>query len=257
MDNFNNTVFIGKVFIDPGEVDSTNSYALQMLKLPVVPIAGTVIFSSSQTKGRGQRGNLWYSENGRNIALSIILYPRFLFVQQQFYLSMAVALGVCRFLQHLIPTDEVFIKWPNDLYVQHKKIGGILIENSLTGNMLSVSVVGIGLNTNQTHFKQLPNATSLSLVTDRQFELIPLAQKLCEYVEATYFMLQPDKLADLKRQYLQKLYQFGVNRHFRRTANGDKLYGRISNVLDNGRLLLTYADEQAESFDIKEIEWVW
>jgi len=257
LDSFNNTVFIGKVFIELQEVASTNAYALGLLGGNVLPPHGTVVFSSRQTAGRGQRGSTWLSESGKNIALSLILYPRMLAATQQFYLSMAIALGVCRFLQQeLSLLHEPLIKWPNDLYVQHQKVAGILIENTVSGSQLSASVAGIGLNVNQTAFENLPNATSLQLLAQRQFNLPETVQKLCTYVETAYFLLQPDKLADLKRQYVQNLYQFGVPRHFVRTAGNTPLYGYISHVLDSGHLEITDCQSgQPEYFDLKEIAW--
>lgn len=257
MDSLNNTVFTGKVFIELPEVDSTNAYALRLLSSQTPPPHGTVVFSSRQMAGRGQRGNEWQSESGKNIAASFIFYPRMLAAAQQFYLSMAIALGVCRFLQHeLSLLHEPLIKWPNDLYIQHKKVAGILIENTVSGSRLSASVVGIGLNVNQTAFENLPHATSLQLLAQRQFNLRDTVQKLCTYVEAAYFLLQPDKLSALKRQYMQNLYQFGVPRHFVRTAGNTLLYGYISRVLDNGHIEITHCNSgQPEYFDLKEIAW--
>lgn len=257
MDSLNNTIFTGKVFIELQEVDSTNAYALGLLKGEVLPMHGTVVFSSRQTAGRGQRGNEWQSESGKNIAVSLIFYPQMLDATRQFYLSMAIALGVCRFLQQeLSLLNEPLIKWPNDLYVQHKKVAGILIENTVSGSQLSASVVGIGLNVNQTAFENLPHATSLQLLAQRQFNLRETVQKLCTYIEAAYFLLQPDKLAELKRQYVQNLYQFGVPQYFVRTANHTPLYGYISHVLDSGHLEITDCQSgQPEYFDLKEIAW--
>jgi BirA family biotin operon repressor/biotin-[acetyl-CoA-carboxylase] ligase len=249
-------MFIGKVFIALPVLASTNLYASELLRQEPAPMHGTVVFSSGQYEGRGQRGNSWSSENGKNVALSIILYPRQLSIGQQFYLSMAIALGVCRFLQNELNDLDVTIKWPNDLFVGDKKIGGILIENTLSGNSLLASVVGIGLNINQTHFPDLPFATSYKLLTGKELDLMDTVQKLCCYVEAAYFLLKPDKLADLKRQYLHSLYHYGEFRRFKRVADDSYFDARITDVLENGRLLLTLIDATTLSFDIKELVWV-
>jgi len=255
LQSLNNTIFIGKVFIELPVIDSTNLYASDLLRLETPPLPGTAVFSSGQFEGRGQRGNNWYSEKGKNIALSIILYPKHISLSQQFYLSMAIALGVCRFIQSELNDCDVKIKWPNDLFADGKKIGGILIENTISGNSLQSSVVGIGLNINQTHFPDLPLATSLKLLSGKDFDLYDAVQKLCSYLEATYFLLQPDKLADLKRQYLQNLYRFGEICRFRKSMENLFFYARITGVSENGLLLLTFPDATSQSFDIKELVW--
>ena len=154
------------------------------------------------------------------------------------------------------PRNAITIKWPNDLFVGDKKIGGILIENTLSGNSLLASVVGIGLNINQTHFPNLPFATSYKLLTGKELDLMDTVQKLCCYVEAAYFLLKPDKLADLKRQYLHNLYHYGEFRRFKRVADDSYFDARITDVLENGRLLLTLINATTLSFDIKELVWV-
>src|ERR1035441_10550859 len=144
------TLFIGKNLITLDSVASTNNFAKDMLS-NTRPVEGTAIMAKEQYAGRGQMGNAWETESGKNLTCSFILYPEFLEADKQFFLNMAVALAVKDFCEHVLH-DEIKIKWPNDIYYHDKKLGGILIENSISGNKISSSVIGIGINVNQTAF---------------------------------------------------------------------------------------------------------
>jgi len=154
-----NNLFIGKVYIKLNEVNSTNEYAKVLLSKNK-PSEGTVIFAHYQTNGKGQFGKTWKSEKGKNLTFSIILYPNFLEAKRAYSLNQAVSLG----LKDCIESQKipVSIKWPNDIYYHDKKLGGLLIENGLVGENINYSIIGIGLNVNQTTFSQeIPNPTSL------------------------------------------------------------------------------------------------
>ena len=130
------------------ELESTNNYAKQLVSDKVEE--GTVVLAQFQSKGRGQQGNYWESETGKNLLFSLILYPDFLEAEFQFSLSMLVSLAIVSVLDE--ETDEVQIKWPNDIYVGKLKIAGILIENTIKGSKLGSTIVGVGLNLNQEMF---------------------------------------------------------------------------------------------------------
>ncbi len=217
-----NTLFIGKVYRRFDELPSTNDYAAEIIAKSKPP-EGTVVRADRQSAGRGQFGSRWESEGGKNLTLSIILYPAWLAVAEQFYLSMAVALGVLDAVRAAGPigpaspspgsspvgkggaslpafdvNDEgeaafslpagidtglaLRLKWPNDLYIGARKTAGILIQNTLSGRHLQASVVGIGLNVNQTVFDPaLPNPVSLALAFGTPFDpdgVAELAQEL-------------------------------------------------------------------------------
>ena len=123
------------------EVESTNNYANQLV-LSKAAEHGTVVLAQYQKKGRGQQGNFWESEFGKNMLASFIVFPQFLSAAKQFYFSKIVSLALVDFLK--TETNEVSVKWPNDIYVRNKKIAGILIENSIKGSNLSSAVIGIG-----------------------------------------------------------------------------------------------------------------
>jgi BirA family biotin operon repressor/biotin-[acetyl-CoA-carboxylase] ligase len=160
---------------------------------------GTVIFSHEQIAGKGQRGKNWVSEKGSNIALSILLNPYPLRIQDQFKLSVCVAVSVHELFSRYAG-DETKIKWPNDIYWRDRKAGGILIENVIGSSELGVqssesgkwkwAVVGIGININQTTFSPgLPNPVSLKQISGKSFEPIELAKELCSFLEKNYQLL--------------------------------------------------------------------
>ena len=142
------------------ECHSTNDEASRLIQNSNV-LEGTVVITGNQTAGRGQRGNAWFSEPGKNLTFSILIKPSFLSVKNQFYLNIAFSLGLFDYLKEVLKT-EVKIKWPNDILVNGKKICGILIENHLQAQHIQHSIVGIGLNVNQ-HHHLLATATSMNL----------------------------------------------------------------------------------------------
>lgn len=247
-----NTLFVGKRFIHLKEVGSTNDFASQLLQKEKLT-EGTVIFTDSQTKGKGQFGNHWQSEAGKNIVMSIILYPHFLSIEKQFYLNMAVSLAVTSLLTSLQRREElsVKIKWPNDILINKKKVAGILIENTLNGNKINSSIIGIGINVNQTNFSsEIPNATSLKLVTGRDFDILDLVSKLCEQIEVRYLQLREGKYDLLKSDYLQSLYCYQETHQFK-TKDGI-LLGQILGVTEEGKLIIE-SDGKMNYFGFKEV----
>jgi BirA family biotin operon repressor/biotin-[acetyl-CoA-carboxylase] ligase len=187
-----------------------------------------------------------------NLTFSLLLKPHFILAKQQFDLTMAVSLGVFDFLSVRIP-ERVKIKWPNDLLIGEKKITGILIENGLVGEQIQQSIVGIGLNINQTVFS-VATATSLKLETGLDFanndELNALLQKL----ETRYLQLRAGKRAELRAAYLKNLYRIGEEQSF--ISNGQQLQGRIDGVDESGRLKV-HTDGIDRFFGLKEISFAY
>ena len=142
----NNSFFTGKFLIHLPSVGSTNDYAKSYMAI-TSPIDGTVILADEQLAGRGQSGNSWISQSNENLTFSLIYHTSFLNATEQFYLNMAVCLGIWSMVNRHEEKD-ITIKWPNDIYVKDKKIAGILIENTISGMQLKYSVIGIGLNVN-------------------------------------------------------------------------------------------------------------
>jgi BirA family biotin operon repressor/biotin-[acetyl-CoA-carboxylase] ligase len=247
------TLFIGQRIISLDRVSSTNDYALQWLRSEKPP-EGTVITAQFQTAGRGQRGSEWHGEVGRNLAMSIILYPTFVSLQRQFALSQAVALGCYHCLNEILGA-KVRIKWTNDLYYGNKKLGGILIENTVNAYGWVSAIVGIGINVNQTDFPpDLPNPTSIAILTGSRWDTNELMKKLCHYIERQYLQLRADKLAYLHENYRQFLYRYQEMAHYE-TPEGIILTAKITDVTEQGKLVLCTAEGQYREFDIKEIRF--
>jgi len=247
------TLFVGRVFHDLPEVDSTNAHALSLLSKSKPP-EGTVVSARHQYAGRGQIGSGWESAPGKNITLSVIMYPVFLLVARQFQFNQAISLALCEFVAAQIPTP-VTIKWPNDIYAGDRKIGGVLIQNAISGGQLRSSVVGIGLNVNQEAFyTHPPNPTSFKLETGAEFDIAALHAPLFRQIEASYLKLKSGNTVPLQQQYLQRLYRFGEPAAFQRN-NGSFFQGVISGVATTGRLEIT-VEGQPEEFGFKEIKFV-
>ncbi len=250
-----NTLFTGKVYYRFDELPSTNDYARDLLAKSR-PSEGTVVRADSQSAGRGQFGSKWLTEPGVNLTLSVILYPNWLKITDQFRLSEAVALALLDTVNRLPSTvnrQPSTIKWPNDIYLGDRKTAGILIQNTLTGNHLETSIVGIGLNVNQTAFPpEIPNATSLCLATGRTFDLEAVAETLFECLERRYLQLKAGQTEILRAEYREHLLGLGALRNFAR-PDGSVFSGTIQGVQGDGRLEIL-GSHGLELFDIKAIQ---
>ncbi len=249
-----NTLFVGKVLLAFEALDSTNGYALELLAKSK-PIEGTVISTFRQTEGRGQIGSKWESEPDKNLSLSIILYPTFLAPREQFALNISIALAVRTFVAKY--TEKmVKVKWPNDIYIESRKIAGILIQNSITMQAVQFSVIGVGVNINQTQFsKNVPNATSLAAETGQGFALHELLEPLCQEVEQHYLHLKNTQYRiHLQENYLSYLYQYQQVATFQR-ADGSIFSGIITGISDSGKLLIQNKGV-VEIFDLKEVRFL-
>jgi BirA family transcriptional regulator, biotin operon repressor / biotin---[acetyl-CoA-carboxylase] ligase len=245
-----NTLFVGQQLYYLPVCESTNSEAQQLL-IKNKATEGCTVLTSEQTNGRGQRGNTWEAEPGKNITLSVILSPVFLPVRQQFYLNMAVSLAVLDLL-HAYGATDAQVKWPNDLYVKDKKLGGILIENTINSYSLQHSIVGIGLNINQLSFG-VDTATSLAAITGTSINLEEVTCRLLELLEKRYIELRSVRHAKLKYEYLQGLYRYQEMHQF--IVDGKRTEGSIVGVDEEGRLGVEL-DGELRFFGFKEITFV-
>lgn len=244
---------IGGTFIELSSVDSTNNYAFDMIQAKLAG-QGMAIFAHEQTKGRGQRGKTWISEKNTNIMLSIVLQPSFLQLHQQFYLSAAMALAGYDFLKKYVP-ENIFIKWPNDLYWNDKKAGGILIETKVGKRFSGIhwAVAGFGININQVKFSPaLKNPVSLKQITGLDFKLIDLAKELCSYVEKRYMQLQKGKYSLLLKEYNEHLYK--LNEEVKLKQKNIVFKRIIRGVDETGKLLVD--NDAADSYNWGEVELV-
>lgn len=248
-----NTLFVGKVVHYFSSLDSTNRYAQELIAKSG-PSEGTVIVTYCQTAGRGQIGSSWTAEPYKNIAFSLILYPRFLAVQRQFLLNQAISLAARDFLAGYLD-GQVQVKWPNDIYVGQRKIAGILIQNTLSGRRFASSIAGLGINVNQMIFPpELPNPTSMSLESDRTYDLDELVAGLCDHLEQRYLQLRRGETTTIETQYRQHLYRYGEKTIFRRPG-GEPFTGQITGVTERGQLLIETGGKK-EAFELKTIAYL-
>ncbi|MPR32600.1 biotin--[acetyl-CoA-carboxylase] ligase [Salmonirosea aquatica] len=256
------TLFIGKKIIYLPTCHSTNDIAAELVRKENLS-EGTLVITDSQTAGRGQRGASWVTSQGQNFTFSLILRPTFLAPGEQFLLSQAISLGVRDFVSSI--TEDIQIKWPNDLYINDFKLGGILIESTWQGARMAHAVVGIGLNINQTHFessigsvtKGTPQrATSLRLETGQCFELAAQLPHLLQALEHTYLRLRGGRYEAIRNDYQSALLGYGEKRLFR-GKDGRIFEGTVTGVTALGKLCIRHADGVQLEYDIKEVEWLW
>lgn len=237
--------------IELKEISSTNDYAMELAKRESVPDF-TTICTDFQTKGRGQVGNFWESNMGENLLFSVIVHPREIALKEQFILSQCVSLSV-RDVVALF-CSNVTVKWPNDIYVGNNKIAGILIENQLSQKHIEFSIIGIGLNVNQTIFKHAPNPTSLSMenegVVFNKEELLHLF--LTHFTENYNRILSNPE--ELRSRYLDNLYLKNVP-HIYSDADGF-FEGKITNVEPDGRLIITDKYDNEKKYYFKEVQYI-
>lgn len=247
----NRFLFSPKLLVRKNEIDSTNTFALDLIKNNN-PSAGTVVLTLKQTKGRGQRSNFWESESGKNLTISAILKPEFLAISNQFQISMVISLGAIDYLQEYL--TGVSIKWPNDIYVEDKKIAGILIEHSIMGTLLAYSICGIGLNVNQKIFtSDAPNPTSLTILTGKKFNLDEELFKLLECIEKRYFQLKDGGSELLKKDYLNSLYWKDGLHQF--SDSKGVFEGKIAGITEFGQLRIT-TEQEERVYNFKEVSFV-
>lgn len=247
------TLFTGQQLVFLSQCDSTNRIA-QDLILKNKATDGCVIVTGCQTQGRGQRGNTWEAAPNQNITLSVIFHPGFLTVQQQFFLNICTSLAVLDLVQDFFPEKSTHfkVKWPNDIYYGNKKLGGILIENTIRGHLIQHSVLGIGLNINQVSFSQ-PNPVSFRLISGQHFFLEQVVEKLLEKLESRYLALRQGKFELLKINYLQQLFRYQEVHDYR--IGEDVVKGIILGIDSQGRLSVQIGD-RIRSFDFKEISFI-
>lgn len=250
------TLFIGKNLLFLTEVESTNTYAMGLLRNVNTP-EGTVVHTDHQSRGKGQRGATWNSAIASNITASIILKPAFLKAEESFFLSKISALALYDVLTDVLNSSQydIKIKWPNDMLVNSRKIAGILIENIYNQQQLLYSVVGIGLNVNQAEFNGLSDlATSLKLLTGQQHDRSEILEKLCRYLEKWYLMLKAGHHARIREHYLSRLKGLNATLNFR-TPDDAQFRAKIVDVNREGKLCVEMPDLAIRQFDIKEIRF--
>lgn len=233
------------------QTDSTNIYLKENAN-SVRPM--TMVMAKEQTAGRGQRGNSWESQQGKNLTFSFYFQPEGVRPAEQFVISEAVALAMVSALEHY--GIEAEVKWPNDIYVGNRKITGILIENSVLGAEISRCIVGIGLNVNQKEFlSDAPNPVSMTMLTGEEYCLEQIAGKIGEEMER-FLGLIPEK-DYLHRLYMQKLWRVKGRHPFREVVTGTEFIGEIEDVESSGHLIIRKNDTgERIRYAFKEVAFV-
>jgi len=250
---------IGTPFIELQSVDSTNNYALTQVHAGLAP-HGAAFFAHEQSAGKGQRGRVWKSEKDGSILTSIVFDPRPLSLSNQFQLNACIALSTCQFLEKHAG-DETRIKWPNDLYWQDRKAGGILIENIIggitakgkPGNGWQWAIAGIGINIKQGKFPEgLSNPVSLKQITGKEFDPVKLAKELYDQIDKNWKILLKEGFENIYASYLDRLYKKDRSVKFKK---GSRVFeATIKKVSTEGFLVVQHAME--EEFRTGEVEWM-
>ena len=244
---------MNETFIHLNETHSTNSYLRELIMREKEQPEGTVVITDYQTAGRGQKGNSWESERGKNLTFSILLHPNHIPPGKQFILSQLISIAIVGVLKKY---DRHFtIKWPNDIYWKEKKIAGMLIEVDLTGSSLSNAIIGIGININQRHFKSdAPNPISLTQITGKEHNLSELLEKILDSIVDEYNKYTPDNEEEIRQKYMALLFR---NKGVYPYLYGEEIFNAsIEGIEPNGQLILKKENGSIHTFAFKEISFV-
>ncbi len=234
------------------EVDSTNNHASYLIdnQQDAGVLCGKIIFADYQTHGRGAYQNMWLSECCKNILVSFIVCPD-ITPKDQFYISKIISLSLVDFFAE--NDVKAQIKWPNDILVSYKKISGILIENSIQGNKINHSIVGVGVNINQTVFPNGLKATSLKKITGKEYyNLLKLVKNLWLLFEKYSNLYKIQGYQAIDKKYFENL--IGTEKFMRYKADGKEFEARITDIDEFGRLIVKDKTGDEKIFGFKEVE---
>lgn len=239
-------------------IDSTNSEARRQLP---VNAKMSVYAAKFQTAGRGQRGNKWSSAAGQNLTFSVLLnlaHPQMpdLAVQDQFLLSIVASLSVSDLLQKLNIRNS--IKWPNDIYIGRRKVCGMLIENIVGNAGLEHSIIGIGLNLNQTEFPpELVNPTSVLVCSG--LKTVP-EEVLDDFLDifSGYmpYLSDIEGINEIRNKYVSRLFGLGVSREYHDCLRNVDFTGTIKGISEEGLLLMEMPDKTVTNYSFKEVSYI-
>lgn len=234
-------------------IDSTNEFLKGMASQESVENF-TVVTAEDQTKGKGQMGAVWTSERGKNLIMSVLIKDFISDIHQIFHLNIAVSLAVIEAL-NTFKIPNLSIKWPNDILSDQKKIGGILIENSIKSDGTILSIVGLGLNVNQTSFENLPQASSLALINDTTFDKEAILFEIIERMKRNVSSWHQESELQ-KTKYDSLLFKKGIPMPFE-DQEGNRFMGIILGVSEIGMLRIQLEDDTISEFNIKEIQLLY
>lgn len=218
-------------------------------------VEGEIVITKNQYSGRGHGNNRWESKPGENLTFSFYVRPDNVAADQQFYLNMAISLGVFDFIRSHMTNHQIKVKWPNDIYIDSGKAGGILIHHAIRGNHILHSVIGIGINVNQTIFvSDAPNPVSMKQFLGDDLDLDVCLSGLCDMLNKRFTSLKKNSLSELKSDYMSALFGSGEWRLYK--FNNETISAKIEGISKYGQLqLITRLGKKIEC-DLKEIEFL-
>lgn len=234
--------------------DSTNVF-LRELYRDKPSLENSYVVTDKQTAGRGQMGSKWTTQPGKNLTCSILLNDLNLPLKDQFKISALTAIGIIKALQQL-NIQKLTIKWPNDILADKQKVCGILIENILKGRTIKATIVGIGLNINQTHFEDLNQASSLKLQTGINYNLNEVTELIVNMVEDEVLSNLSLSLSEILTNYKNHLFRLNKPSTFEFPDNSTSP-GIIKDITHEGKLKVLFEDEITKLFEIKEIKLLY
>ncbi len=240
------------LIIELDSTDSTNNYAMQLIDANKAQ-HGLTITAQSQTGGRGQRGKAWTDAPGQSVLMSIIVTPAQA-IKEQFSFNASVAVAIVKVLQYLYKNWDVKIKWPNDIIINDKKAGGILIENILRGSTWMYSIIGFGLNVKQEHFPAgLPHATSLKIASGIDFDIPKLCRDIRENILAEIAI--PRTAETSMKRYNEYLYRKNAVQSFSNSVG--QWLATIFSVHTDGSIEVRLEDGHTAFYHHGQVMWDW
>jgi BirA family biotin operon repressor/biotin-[acetyl-CoA-carboxylase] ligase len=242
-----------KEIISLDKTESTNLYAKDLMAQK--PNINFIVKSKYQTKGQGLATNQWHSENQKNLLLTFCLKPVGIKAENQFIISKVISVVLVKLFSQFT-NKKTHIKWPNDIYIEDRKITGILIENFVSGNSIDKCICGIGINVNQTEFpKWVPNPISIAQLTNQEHDLDRLFNKLLDLIDVVYDSII-NEVIDIDKEYKDHLYRLDKWATFARTSNNLQFVGKICDIDNYGRIIIEQKDGSKEVFGFKEIKFI-
>ena len=242
------SIFKDKINIYVSECLSTNDFLTKYVKKNPQD-EGIIIISDFQTRGKGQRANTWQSDRGKNLLFSFLVKPE-LSINDQFKLHIITSISIIKTLSK-VGIHDAKIKWPNDIYIRDKKVSGILIESQVSRKKITQSIIGIGLNINQTQFNRL-NATSTYNELNINLDIKNTLKIFCTFFDEEYLKVNED-IESLKNNYMRNLYQ--LNKEIKFTYEKNILSGRVVDINSDGSLVI-FSNGNKEKFNFGSISFI-
>lgn len=235
-------------------IDSTNDYLKALYKK--IDIEDQIlVVAKDQTKGRGQVGSKWHSEIGKSLNFSILRRFNGLTITHQFTVNCAVSLGIKKGLEQ-IGISSIKIKWPNDILADDKKLCGILIENQLQAGNIVSSIIGVGINVNNRSFPNLPKASSMYLIKNKEFDLDRVLQVVSSSISSELKRVENGDFGDLRSEYERHLFRKDIISVFE-NGKGERFNGIIKGISETGELCLEMENDLHKYFTLKDLQLLY